>query len=86
MLPPARCLGWQHWIRPGAGLEPILDTVRLVRADLQPKGTPDRADRLCRRAIYRGLLHGGGRRIEDFAATRAMAYREPALFDRLIDS
>jgi uroporphyrinogen decarboxylase len=66
-------------------IEPILDTVRLVRTKLAAEGSGD-----CTLIGFAGapftvacyMVEGGGSR--DFAATRIMAYREPALFEQLI--
>ena len=76
-LDPARVAG---------RVAPIMETVRLVRAGLSAEGfRRDRADRLCRRTVHGRLLYGGRRRSRDFAATRAMAYSQPDLFERLMD-
>lgn len=72
--------------RVAGAIEPILRTVRLVRAALAAEGFAD-----CTLIGFAGapftvacyMVEGGGSR--DFAATRAMAYREPALFARLLD-
>jgi len=69
---------------PGA-IAPILETVRLVRAGLVAEGFPD-----CALIGFAGapftvtcyMVEGGGSR--DFAATRALAYERPELFERLI--
>jgi uroporphyrinogen decarboxylase len=66
-------------------ITPILETVRLVRAGLVQEGFAD-----CALIGFAGapftvacyMVEGGGSR--DFAATRTMAYREPALFEQLI--
>jgi uroporphyrinogen decarboxylase len=66
-------------------IAPIFETVRLVRAGLVAEGFGD-----CALIGFAGapftvacyMVEGGGSR--DFAATRAMAYQAPALFDRLI--
>jgi uroporphyrinogen decarboxylase len=66
-------------------IAPILETVRLVREGLTAQGHAD-----CALIGFAGapftvacyMIEGGGSK--DFAATRAMAYREPALFERLI--
>ena len=67
-------------------VEPILGTVRLARAALQAEGFTN-----CALIGFAGapftvacyMVEGGGSR--DYATTRAMAYNEPALFDRLLD-
>jgi uroporphyrinogen decarboxylase len=66
-------------------IEPILDTVRLVRTKLAAEGFAD-----CTLIGFAGapftvacyMVEGGGSR--DFAATRTMAYREPELFEQLL--
>lgn len=66
-------------------IKPILDTVRLARSKLSNEGL----DR-CTLIGFSGapftvacyMVEGGGSR--DFAATRIMAYQEPALFERLM--
>ncbi len=66
-------------------IAPILETVRLVRMGLAAEGFPD-----CALIGFAGapftvscyMIEGGGSR--DFAATRAMAYQQPELFERLI--
>ena len=76
---------WRGWARPvpaasGAGLR---DGAR------RPGGLAagDDADRLCRRAVDGGVLHGRGRSSRDFADGRAWAYAEPAAdFAALIDA
>ena len=65
---------------------PVMETVRRVRAGLTAEGFPDTAligfaGAPFTVACY--MVEGGGSR--DFAATRGMAYRDPALFGRLID-
>jgi uroporphyrinogen decarboxylase len=68
-----------------AGIAPILDTVRQVRAGLTGEGFTD-----CALIGFAGapftvacyMVEGGGSR--DFPATRTMAYAEPALFERLM--
>ncbi|WP_428491031.1 uroporphyrinogen decarboxylase [Rhodopila sp.] len=67
-------------------LAPIMQTVRLVRAGLAAEGFPDTtligfAGAPFTVACY--MVEGGGSK--DFAAVRAMAYAQPALFGRLID-
>jgi uroporphyrinogen decarboxylase len=65
---------------------PILETVRLVRRRLQAEGLGDTtligfAGSPFTVACY--MVEGGGSR--DFAATRSMAFRDPALFTHLLD-
>jgi uroporphyrinogen decarboxylase len=67
-------------------LSPIMETVRLVRAGLAAEGFGSTAligfaGAPFTVACY--MVEGGGSR--DFAATRAMAYADPALFGRLLD-
>ena len=50
-----------------AAIAPILETVRRVRSGLDGRRFHRlRADRLCRRAVHRRLLHGGRRRLAGF--------------------
>ena len=68
-----------------AAIAPILETVRRVRSGLLAEGFAD-----CTLIGFAGapftvacyMVEGGGSR--DFAATRTMAYDQPAVFDRLI--
>ncbi|MGE4045459.1 MAG: uroporphyrinogen decarboxylase [Acetobacteraceae bacterium] len=66
---------------------PVMETVRRVRAGLADEGFGDRtaligfAGAPFTVACY--MVEGGGSR--DFAATRAMAYADPALFGRLME-
>jgi uroporphyrinogen decarboxylase len=65
---------------------PVMETVRRVRAGLTAEGFPGTAligfaGAPFTVACY--MVEGGGSR--DFAATRAMAYAEPALFGHLLD-
>jgi uroporphyrinogen decarboxylase len=67
-------------------VEPIMQTVRLVRAGLAAEGFADVAligfaGAPFTVACY--MIEGGGSK--DFAAVRGMAYGEPALFQRLMD-
>ncbi len=67
-------------------VEPIMQTVRLVRAGLASEGFADTtligfAGAPFTVACY--MIEGGGSK--DFAAVRGMAYSQPALFQRLID-
>ena len=72
--------------RVAEAIEPILRTVRLVRAALAAEGFAD-----CTLIGFAGapftvacyMVEGGGSR--DFAQPATMAYREPALFARLLD-
>jgi uroporphyrinogen decarboxylase len=67
-------------------IQPIVETVRAVRAGLTAEGHAG-----CALIGFAGapftvacyMVEGGGSR--DFAATKAMAYANPALFKRLID-
>jgi uroporphyrinogen decarboxylase len=88
VLPPLRDAAGLRALRPDrvvAAIAPILDTVRRVRARLHDEGFDQ-----CALIGFAGapftvacyLVEGGGSR--DFAATRTMAYRDPALFDQLI--
>jgi len=65
---------------------PVMETVRRVRAGLTAEGFPGTAligfaGAPFTVACY--MVEGGGSR--DFAATRAMAYAEPVVFDRLLE-
>ncbi len=66
---------------------PIMETVRLVRAGLSREGFGDTTTLIgfagapFTVACY--MIEGGGSR--DFAAVRAMAYAQPALFQHLMD-
>jgi uroporphyrinogen decarboxylase len=76
-LDPARVAG---------RVEPIMETVRLVRSGLAHEGFGDTtligfAGAPFTVACY--MIEGGGSK--DFAAVRGMAYGQPALFRRLID-
>ena len=67
-------------------VEPIMQTVRLVRTGLASEGFADTtligfAGAPFTVACY--MIEGGGSK--DFAAVRGMAYSQPALFQRLID-
>ncbi len=69
-----------------ARVAPIMETVRRVRAGLLAEGFADTtligfAGAPFTVACY--MIEGGGSK--DFAAVRAMAYSQPALFQRLID-
>jgi uroporphyrinogen decarboxylase len=86
VLPPLRDEAGLAGLDPARlprAIAPVLETVRRVRAGLDPAaaligfaGGPFTV------ACY--MVEGGGSR--DFAATRAMAYQAPALFGRLIDT
>ena len=76
-LDPARVAG---------RVEPIMETVRLVRAGLLNEGFGDTAligfaGAPFTVACY--MVEGGGSK--DFAAVRGMAYSQPEVFDRLMD-
>jgi uroporphyrinogen decarboxylase len=88
ILPPLRDAAGLAALDPDRvahAIEPILDTVRLVRTKLTAEGFAD-----CTLIGFAGapftvacyMVEGGGSR--DFAATRIMAYREPQLFQQLI--
>jgi uroporphyrinogen decarboxylase len=89
VLPPLRDAKGVAALRPKRVAEataPIMETVRLVRAGLKSEGLGQTAligfaGGPFTVACY--MVEGGGSR--DFAATRTMAYREPALFARLLD-
>ena len=85
VLPPLRSAAALDSLAPArveAAIQPVLQTVRQVRA-AQPAG--------CTLIGFAGapftvacyMVEGGGSR--DFAATRTMAHAEPALFARLMD-
>ena len=84
MIPPGsrRC----GLARVPNAVAPILETVRRVRAGLVAEGFPQTtligfAGAPFTVACY--MVEGGGSR--DFAATRGLAYRDPALFGGLMD-
>jgi uroporphyrinogen decarboxylase len=88
VLPPLRDEAGLLALKPErvpAAIAPILETVRRVRSGLAKEGFTD-----CTLIGFAGapftvacyMVEGGGSR--DFAATRTMAYAQPALFDRLI--
>jgi len=88
VLPPLRDRAALQALRPdrvSGAIAPILETVRRVRAGLHDEGFGN-----CALIGFAGapftvacyLVEGGGSR--DFAATRSLAYRDPALFDQLI--
>jgi uroporphyrinogen decarboxylase len=88
VLPPLRDAAGLRALEPrrvAGAIAPILETVRRVRAGLADEGFGD-----CALIGFAGapftvacyMVEGGGSR--DFAATRTMAYREPALFEQLI--
>ena len=87
-LPPLRdaaALAALDLRRVAAAVAPICETVRRVTAGLMAEGFTDRAligfaGAPFTVACY--MVEGGGS--HDFAATRAMAYGDPALFARLI--
>ncbi len=87
VLPPLRdaaALNALRLDRVAGAVAPILETVRLARARLADEGFAE-----CTLIGFAGapftvacyMVEGGGSR--DFAATRAMAYSQPELFDRL---
>src|ERR1700760_4495999 len=88
VLPPLRDAAGIAALDPAAvadRVEPIMETVRLVRAGLKTEGFADTtligfAGAPFTVACY--MIEGGGSR--DFAATRSMAFAQPELFDRLI--
>ncbi len=88
VLPPLRdaaALAALRLERVATAIEPILQTVRVVRAALVEEGFPG-----CSLIGFAGapftvacyMVEGGGSR--DFAETRLLAYTQPDLFDRLI--
>jgi uroporphyrinogen decarboxylase len=88
VLPPLRdetALNGLRLDRMAEAIAPVLATVRRARAGLADEGFAD-----CALIGFAGApftvacyaVEGGGSR--DFAATRTMAYTQPALFDRLI--
>jgi uroporphyrinogen decarboxylase len=88
VLPPLRDAGGILALKPerlSAAISPIIETVRRVRSGLVAEGFVD-----CTLIGFAGapftvacyMVEGGGSR--DFAATRTMAYAQPALFGRLI--
>ncbi len=88
VLPPLRDEASLDALRPDrlrGVIVPILETVRRVRAALADEALAD-----CSLIGFAGapftvacyMVEGGGSR--DFAATRSMAYAQPALFERLI--
>jgi uroporphyrinogen decarboxylase len=89
VLPPLRDAQGIAALRPervADAVAPIMETVRGVRAGLVREGFNETAligfaGGPFTVACY--MVEGGGSR--DFAATRVMAYREPALFARLLD-
>jgi uroporphyrinogen decarboxylase len=89
VLPPLRNASEVAALDPSRLLDrvaPILETVRRVRLALQAEGLGDAAligfaGSPFTVACY--MVEGGGSR--DFAATRSMAYGDPALFARLLD-
>lgn len=89
VLPPLRDAAGIAALDPSRLLDrvaPILEAVCRVRAGLQAEGLGDTtligfAGAPFTVACY--MVEGGGSR--DFAATRSMAFRDPALFTRLLD-
>jgi uroporphyrinogen decarboxylase len=89
VLPPLRDEAGIAALDPGrmAGrVEPIMETVRLVRSSLVAEGFADTtligfAGAPFTVACY--MIEGGGSK--DFAHVRGMAYAQPALFQRLMD-
>jgi uroporphyrinogen decarboxylase len=89
VLPPLRDAAGVAALDPARvtdAVAPIMQTVRLVRAGLTAEGFGDTAligfaGAPFTVACY--MVEGGGSR--DFAATRGMAYSQPALFARLLD-
>lgn len=89
VLPPLRDVAGIDALRPervAQAVAPIMETVRRVRAGLTSEGFAQTAligfaGAPFTVACY--MVEGGGSR--EFAATRAMAYREPALFTRLLE-
>jgi uroporphyrinogen decarboxylase len=89
VLPPLRDAAGLQALRPervAGAIAPILETVRRVRASLAKEGFSETAligfaGAPFTVACY--MVEGSGSR--DFAATRALAYSDPSLFQRLID-
>jgi uroporphyrinogen decarboxylase len=89
VLPPLRDAAGVDALDPSrvrAATAPVMETVRLVRAGLGREGFAHTAligfaGAPFTVACY--MVEGGGSR--DFAATRAMAFADPALFDRLME-
>jgi len=89
VLPPLRDAAGVAALDPSRLMDqvaPILETVRKVRQRLQAEGLGDTAligfaGAPFTVACY--MVEGGGSR--DFAATRGMAFSDPALFTRLLD-
>lgn len=89
VLPPLRDSAGLAALQPARvaqAVAPILDTVRLVRKGLVAEGFPQTtligfAGAPFTVSCY--MVEGGGSR--DFAATRGLAYRDPALFGALTD-
>ncbi len=89
VLPPLRDAAGLQALRPQrvtGAIAPILETVRRVRASLAAEGFSETAligfaGAPFTVACY--MVEGSGSR--DFAATRALAYTDPPLFERLID-
>jgi len=89
VLPPLRDAAGVAALNPARVTDstaPVMETVRRVRAGLTAEGFADTAligfaGAPFTVACY--MVEGGGSR--DFAATRGMAYRDPALFGRLMD-
>lgn len=89
VLPPLRDAAGVAALDPGRIMErlaPVLETVRRVRAGLAAEGFADTAligfaGAPFTVACY--MVEGSGSR--DFAATRGLAYGDPALFARLLD-
>jgi len=88
LLPPLRDAAALRALRPDrvrAAIQPILETVRLVRSGLLEEGFST-----CSLIGFAGspftvacyMVEGGGSR--DFAATRHLAYAQPDVFDELI--
>jgi uroporphyrinogen decarboxylase len=89
VLPPLREAAQVAALDPARAriaVQPVMETVRRVRAGLAAEGFPATAligfaGAPFTVACY--MVEGGGSR--EFAATRGMAYRDPALFGRLLD-
>jgi len=89
VLPPLRDAAGLQALKPqrvAGGVAPILETVHRVRAGLAAEGFPQTAligfaGAPFTVACY--MVEGAGSR--DFAATRLLAYRDPALFAALLD-
>jgi uroporphyrinogen decarboxylase len=84
MLPPLRTVAALRALDPAgmaAAIAPILETVRRVRAEVGDATLIGFAGAPFTAACYMVEGHGA----KDFAAVRTLAYRDPALFDALME-